>query len=190
MLLLGDILARTVRAARPGWVLGLDLANVTGWATWCPEYGIRWGTWDFRPGPKEGYGWRFLRLRRELTELRRGMPGDPCFVGYELVDFLSRPRRKDGSEGAPQVTSLQVQGGYRAMATSWCEAYGVPYEGVSPIAVKKLVTGKGNAKKADMIEAWHALNKTPANHNEADALGVLLWGLETTERLYDGRRAA
>lgn len=60
----------------------------------------------------------------------------------------------------------------------WCERNGVPLHTVSPTAVKKLATGRGNAKKRAMFDAaeleWPGLNIP--DDNAADALWVLRWG--------------
>ena len=43
--------------------------------------------------------------------------------------------------------------------------------------IKKHATGKGNADKAAMVAAMHALGHAPADDNEADALALLYWAL-------------
>jgi len=40
-------------------------------------------------------------------------------------------------------------------------------------------TGKGNADKAAVIAAVRARGYSPVDDNEADAIAVLLWALET-----------
>lgn len=52
---------------------------------------------------------------------------------------------------------------------------GVTFTAIIPSAVKKAVTGKGNAKKHDMVAAinkHYDLNLKKNQHNAADALGV------------------
>ncbi len=46
-------------------------------------------------------------------------------------------------------------------------------------AAKRHATGKGNAPKEAMIAAARARGFSPADDNEADAIAILLWALET-----------
>jgi Holliday junction resolvasome RuvABC endonuclease subunit len=55
----------------------------------------------------------------------------------------------------------------------------VPYQGVPVGTIKKHATGKGNANKAAMIAATKAKGFNPADDNEADAIAILLWAIET-----------
>ena len=43
--------------------------------------------------------------------------------------------------------------------------------------IKKHATGKGNAGKADMLNAMRNKGFSPADDNEADALALLDWAL-------------
>ena len=45
--------------------------------------------------------------------------------------------------------------------------------------IKRFATGKGNADKAAMIAAVRGRGFEPADDNEADAIAILLWALET-----------
>ena len=55
----------------------------------------------------------------------------------------------------------------------------MPYQGVPVGSIKKHATGKGNADKAAMIDAARARGFSPADDNEADAIAILLWAIET-----------
>ena len=48
-------------------------------------------------------------------------------------------------------------------------------------SVMKHVTGKGNAGKDEVIAAIRARGHAPADDNEADALALLAWAIETQE---------
>jgi hypothetical protein len=52
-----------------------------------------------------------------------------------------------------------------------CEQNTILYEGVT--------AGKGNADKAAVIAAVRARGFSPADDDEADALAILLWAIET-----------
>ena len=45
--------------------------------------------------------------------------------------------------------------------------------------IKRHVTGQGNADKQAVIAAVRARGFAPADDNEADALAILLWAIDT-----------
>jgi len=53
------------------------------------------------------------------------------------------------------------------------------YQCVPVGTIKRFIAGKGNADKAAVIEAVRARGYHPADDNEADAIAILLWALET-----------
>jgi Holliday junction resolvasome RuvABC endonuclease subunit len=66
-----------------------------------------------------------------------------------------------------------------ATLTSWAELRGIPYEGVPVGTIKRHATGKGNADKEAMIAAARERGFSPADDNEADAIAILHWAIET-----------
>jgi Holliday junction resolvasome RuvABC endonuclease subunit len=77
------------------------------------------------------------------------------------------------------VDASHVYGGLIATLTAWGELRGVPYSGVPVGTWKRSVTGRGNADKAAVISAIRARGFHPTDDNEADALAILLWAIET-----------
>ena len=67
-----------------------------------------------------------------------------------------------------------------ATLTAWCEHHCIAYQGVPVGTTKRHATGKGNADKAAMIDAARAKGFSPADDNEADAIAILLWAIETS----------
>ena len=55
----------------------------------------------------------------------------------------------------------------------------IAYQGVPVGTIKRHITGKGNADKAAVIAAVRARGFNPIDDNEADALAILLWAIET-----------
>jgi len=55
----------------------------------------------------------------------------------------------------------------------------IAYQGVPVGTIKRFITGKGNADKATVIAAVQAKGFAPADDNEADAIAILLWAIET-----------
>ena len=75
--------------------------------------------------------------------------------------------------------AAHVHGGLLAMLTAWCEEQAVAYQGVPVGTIKRFITGRGNADKAAVMSAVRERGYSPADDNEADAIAILLWALET-----------
>lgn len=147
-------------------ILAPDLGTTTGWALRGHDGLITSGTVSFRPGRFDGGGMRFLRFTNWLTEIDR-LSGPIAAIWFEEV------RAHRG------VHASHVYGGLMATLTAWAELRGVPYQGVPVGTVKKHATGRGNAPKQAMIAAAQARGFSPADDNEADAIAILLWAIET-----------
>jgi hypothetical protein len=146
--------------------LALDLGTSTGWAIRGHDGMITSGTVSLRPGRFDGGGMRYLRFTNWLTEIDR-LSGPLAAIWFEEV------RRHAATDAA------HVYGGLMATLTAWAELRGIPYEGVPVGTIKRHATGKGNAPKEAMIAAARARGFSPADDNEADAIAILLWALET-----------
>ena len=79
------------------------------------------------------------------------------------------------------VDAAHAYGGFMGHLTAWCEHHNIPYQGVPVGTIKKHATGKGNAGKDEMIAAAKARGHDPVDDNEADALALLHWAIETQE---------
>lgn len=146
-------------------ILALDLATVTGWAlaSFTPKgvLQIQSGVQSFAINARiEGAGMRYLKFSRWMDEM------------YRLCAF-DRLAFEEVKQRAQSVAAGHMYGGFMATLTAWCEANGVPYEGVPVQTIKKHATGKGNASKEDVIAAIRALGHAPKDDNEADALALL-----------------
>jgi hypothetical protein len=150
----------------PRCILALDLGTTTGWAIRSYDGLITSGTVSFKPGRYDGGGMRYLRFTNWLTEIDR-LSGPISAIWFEEV------RRHLGTDAA------HVYGGLMASLTSWGELRGLPYEGVPVGTIKRHSTGHGNANKQTMIAAARARGYSPADDNEADAIAILHWALET-----------
>jgi len=151
-------------------ILGLDLGTTTGWALRSHDGLTTSGTVSFRPGRFDGGGMRYLRFTNWLTELDR-LSGPIGAIWFEEV------RRHAGTDAA------HVFGGLLATLTAYAELRGIPYQGVPVGTIKRHATGKGNAPKEAMIAAVRARGFSPADDNEADAIAILHWALETNGSL-------
>ena len=149
-------------------VLAIDLGTTTGWAMQGADGQIIHGIASFKPQRFEGGGMRYLRFKRWLSEINT-LAGDIHAVYFEEV------RRHAG------VDAAHVYGGLLATLTSWCEHHNIPYQGVPVGTIKRHATGQGNAGKDAVIAAMQALGHAVSDDNEADALALLHWVLDTQE---------
>ena len=77
------------------------------------------------------------------------------------------------------VDAAHSFGGWLAILTAWCDHHDIAYQGVPVGTIKRFIAGKGNADKTAVIAAVRARGFNPADDNEADALAILLWAIET-----------
>ena len=147
-------------------ILALDLGTTTGWALRGYDVLITSGIASFRPGRFDGGGMRYLRFSNWLTEIDR-LSGPISVIWFEEV------RRHAGTDAA------HIYGGLMATLTAWAELRGVPYQGVPVGTIKLYATGRGNASKEAMIAAAKAKGFSPVDDNEADAIAILHWAIET-----------
>ncbi|PPU90998.1 crossover junction endodeoxyribonuclease RuvC [Xanthomonas albilineans] len=147
-------------------ILALDLGTRTGWALQHSDGTITSGTEPFTPQRFEGGGMRFLRFKRWLNEVLS--TANPIHTVY-----FEEVRRHAG------VDAAHAYGGFMGHLTAWCEHHQIPYQGVPVGTIKKHATGKGNASKDDMIASARRRGHTPIDDNQADALALLHWAIET-----------
>ncbi|MDK9720410.1 MAG: hypothetical protein OEL53_04415 [Rhodospirillales bacterium] len=150
----------------PSARLALDLGTTTGWAMRLADGIIVSGTVAFKPGRYEGGGIRFLRFHSWLEEMLRQAPALSA-VYFEEV------RQHAGTDAA------HIYGGFLAHLSAWCEQKRIPYQGVPVATIKRHVTGKGNADKKAVIDSVKSRGFNPADDNEADAIALLLWSIDT-----------
>lgn len=151
-------------AQRP--LLALDLGTTTGWALRPATGQILHGSVSFRPSRFDGGGMRFVRFSAWLDTLITDTGG------LEAI-YFEEVRRHLG------VDAAHLYGGFLATLTAWCEHRAIAYQGVPVGTIKRHVTAKGNAGKDAVIAAVTARGFNPKDDNEADAIALLLWAIET-----------
>jgi hypothetical protein len=147
-------------------ILALDIATTTGFAIQSAGGAIVSGTVSFRPSRYDGGGVRYLRFRSWLDSMLADAGGIDVVHYEEIRRHLS-------------TDSAHVYGGLLAILTAWCEQRSIAYQGVPVGTIKRFIAGKGNADKAAVIAAVRARGFGPADDNEADAIAILLWAIET-----------
>lgn len=143
-------------------MLALDLGTTTGWALESNGLTLS-GSQPFKPDRFSGGGMRFLLFSKWLSD-------NFGHVGLVLYEEVRNHVSND---------SAHAYGGYYATLTAWCESRKIPYTGVPVQTIKKHATGKGNADKRLMLAFARALGYDPKDDNEADAIHLLRYGLET-----------
>src|SRR5262245_8387874 len=150
----------------PSTILALDLATKTGWALRSANCRIISGTVSFRPSRYDGGGIRYLRFRSWLDGLAADAGGIRVVHHEEVRRHLS-------------TDSSHVHGGLLATLTTWCEEHSIAYQGVPVGTIKRYIAKKGNADKQAVMAAVRERGFNPADNNEADAIAILLWAIDT-----------
>ena len=109
---------------------------------------------------------RYLRFTNWLTELDR-LSGPIAAIWYEEV------RRHAGTDAS------HIYGGLMATLTSWAELQRRAVRRNAGRHHQAARDRQGQRAEAAMIAAARDRGFSPADDNEADAIAILLWALET-----------
>ena len=132
-------------------ILALDIATKTGFRTETSS-----GVWDFNKAKRgDSYGMRLIRFKSSLKEI----------LNLEEIDIVVYERPAGQFKSSIIVASEMI-----GVLIALCEEKGIQYTAYSATEIKKFATGKGNAKKQDMIDAAIAFGFNPHDDNEADAI--------------------
>ena len=131
-------------------ILALDIATTTGWKTETSS-----GVWKLKQKKDDSTGMKLVRLKSYLKEL----------ITLEKIDIVVY-ERPAGMFKSAIITESELIG----VVLLLCEELSLQYTAYSATEIKKFATGKGNAKKQDMIDAAIALGYNPEDDNEADAI--------------------
>lgn len=141
-----------------GAIIALDLGTKTGWATRTKKgERAKSGTLNLTALAKRNETTRYGALLRWMKE--NVSEGDT--VAFEDVAFMV------------SVRQAHVYGGLRAIVETMCCELRAECVPVAVATIKKHATGRGNAKKPDMMRAARRRGYTPKDDNEADALALL-----------------
>jgi crossover junction endodeoxyribonuclease RuvC len=140
-------------------ILALDMATKTGWAAKNMS-----GTENFKKRLGESRGMLFIRFEVWVNDMIRMT--SPELVVYE------RPHARGRAAN-------EVLNGLLAFLTAACERHGVEYTDCPSTTLKKFATGKGNASKQMMMDAYEERwGECPVDDNEADARWLHEWAKE------------
>jgi Holliday junction resolvasome RuvABC endonuclease subunit len=114
-------------------ILSLDIATHCGWKTKTAS-----GVWDFTLKRGESYGMKLIRFKSKVRETID-------LEGIEIVSY----ERVAGLHKAAIISASEMVGVLHAL----CIEKGVEITAYSAGEIKKFATGKGNANKAQMVQA-------------------------------------
>lgn len=141
------------------YTLSLDLGTKMGFC-FTYENTIRSGVVHFRHRIQERSGLRFYRFQSWLNGIpENDLPRIKCI-------YFEQVRNHAGTAAA------HIYGGFLGILTAWCEEKQISYKGVEVKAIKKFITGKGNASKEDVIQGVRKHGHVPLDDNEADAIAL------------------
>jgi len=145
-------------------ILALDIATKTGWKTATAS-----GVWDLKPNRGESEGMRIVRFKAKVREM----------ISLEGIEVVAYERPAGMFKSSIMVASEMI-----GVLKDLCIEMGVELACYSASEIKKYATGKGNAKKEDMIKAAIALGYTPKDDNEADAIFIYLIASQREKFVY------
>lgn len=160
-------------------VLALDLATHTGWALMENdrlESGVQ--VFDVKRG--ESPGMRYVRFNRWLQSVvfpatEEGFPRAsmaPPRVNLIVYEQTVPFPAKFGGASAREISA-----GFATRVQEFCAIRLIEHATVYPSTLKKWTTGKGNAKKADMLAAVSDRWLAVTDDNQADAIALLYHAL-------------
>lgn len=135
-------------------VLSLDIGTNTGWKTTTSS-----GVWNLKPNRGESEGMRVVRFKSKVREL----------INLEGITLVSYERPAGMHKSSIMVASEMV-----GVLKDLCIELGVELACYSASEIKKFATGRGNAKKEEMIEEAKKLGYNPSDDNEADAIHLYM----------------
>jgi len=141
-------------------ILAIDPALQLGFAH-TKGKSIKHGSESFHNNKWDGAGMKFRKFRAWLDD----------FQNYDVIVY-------EAVEAHSSTYAAHCYGGWVAIIQEFCELYTIPYTGYAVGTIKKSFTGKGNAKKADMIKEARIRGHNVVDDNAADACAILHLALE------------
>lgn len=148
--------------------LCIDAATIVGWAI---SPGHHHGIKDLTPSKNLAPGVRYQRLWALLEHALFLDDGIDTVIYEEPIPHHS------------SMTAAEYAWGYVSIIKMWCAVREMKVRGVHVSTWKKAVTGHGNATKDDVMEAVRFMKFNPVDHNNADALGLMIWATGTGKLL-------
>jgi len=140
--------------------LALDFGTKLGWAIGTPDDVIS-DTENFKRRASDSRGMLFVRFDKWINEMLS--EHKPALVVHERPHLRGR-------------AASEVLNGMLAFMVKACQTHGVQYSDCASTTLKKFATGKGNASKEKMMNAYREKwGEEPIDDNQADARWLLEW---------------
>lgn len=146
-------------------ILALDLGTKTGWAVKDRDGQISSGTFCVTVKKNNHPATRWIEFRKHINLLLENYNVNT--VIYEQVFNHAG------------IRASHVYGAYEAILVETCFIRNCELKGVGVGTVKKFATGRGNASKDQMIEAARHFGFDPVDHNQADAIHILRYAVQS-----------
>lgn len=147
-------------------ILAFDPAEKFGWAIGDKDSNQH-GMWDFKLKRDENFAFKLIRFKEKLTTMYNAEK--PDFIVYERVSGINS-------------AAIASHSKFVAIIEVFCTENDIPFKGYSATEIKKHATGKGNAKKQDMLKvAIRKYGYRGADDNVADAICLLKFAIEDNE---------
>lgn len=154
-----NLLKKTLQSSKQYNILAIDPATNCGWAMET-EGELRYGQWTFTLKKGMSPGMKWVKFESMFLETVK-------FYNINMVAF-ELPMATMHAGAAIHHAKLN------GIMEKVCADLDIDYVTYSPSEIKKFATGKGNAKKDQMIQAAkESLGYQGDNDNEADALWIL-----------------
>lgn len=141
-------------------ILAIDLGTISGWAMNDANGKISGGSRSIAGGAGAHPAERWNNFKQFLSDTRNTTTEiHVCY--YEKVVAHTA------------VQAAHCYGALEAILQMWCYVNKIRFVPIAPGTIKKHWTGKGNAKKEDMISTAKKRGFSPVDDNHADALALL-----------------
>lgn len=126
------------------------------------------GVWQLAPARGESPGMRYVRLRAHLNKMLEAYP-QLALVAYEAAHHRG-------------AAATEYAIGCSTLIQTWCADHNLQHSSVHSATLKKWATGRGNAKKDEMLRLGRGrFTPTTQTDDEVDALWILdyalaMWG--------------
>ena len=154
-------------------ILALDLGTLTGWA-YFDGTRIESGTQDFSLHRGESPGMRFVRFNAWLSGFLT------CLVPGDLLAYEQAHHRGGAA--------TEIAAGFSTRVQEAASLHKLEHASIHSSTLKKFATGKGNAKKPEMMLT--ARQRWPEQRVETDDQADALWILEWARREFSSRQGA
>ncbi len=151
-------------------ILTLDTGMTTGWAFMARPFTFTHGIWKL-PGSQKEPGWALLDLEERLETIVA--KSKPSLIVKEAAILPTDFKTTHGKYAMSAPQRVLMYGLHGVVEMIGCR-HGIKVTEIEPRTLKKQFAGNGNATKEDMVFACTLVGQPVVDHNEADAIALLV----------------